>query len=177
MKIIDLNKMRQTYNYDCGAKALQSVMAFYGLDVREEELMDKLKTRESDGTKIKNMVSVAEDYDFKVDHGKMTLELLKKFVTSGSPVIVLLQAWSEKDMSLEDWKNDWEDGHYVAVIGVENGLIVFEDPSSVKRTWLKEEEFLARWHDVDSNSDKKFVNYGIVLHGAKPENDEYEHMD
>lgn len=176
MKIIDLNTMRQTYTFDCGAKALQSVLAFYGVDVREEDLLKKLKTTE-DGTKVRKVISVAESYGFEVKHGKITLDILKKIIKLGVPVIVLLQAWSETKKSLEEWKDDWEDGHYVVVIGAENGKIVFEDPSSVKRTWLTDEEFIARWHDIDSDSDEKFVNYAIVVYGKKPETDSYEHMD
>jgi predicted double-glycine peptidase len=41
--MIDLPGGRQTFDFDCGAKALQLVMAYYGLDVREDELMEELK--------------------------------------------------------------------------------------------------------------------------------------
>jgi len=39
MKILDFPELRQTFNYDCGAKALQSVLAYYGIDIREEEII------------------------------------------------------------------------------------------------------------------------------------------
>ena len=42
--MIDLHIGRQTYDFDCGAKALQTVMAYYGVDVREDELMETLGT-------------------------------------------------------------------------------------------------------------------------------------
>jgi predicted double-glycine peptidase len=34
--MIELPSGRQTFDFDCGAKALQLVMAYYGVDVREE---------------------------------------------------------------------------------------------------------------------------------------------
>ena len=57
--MIDLPTGRQTYDFDCGAKALQIVMAYYGIDVRENELMEELKC-DSDGVPVRNMISVAE---------------------------------------------------------------------------------------------------------------------
>jgi len=57
--MIDLPTGRQTYDFDCGAKALQIVMAYYGIDVREDELMEELKC-DSDGVPVRNMISVAE---------------------------------------------------------------------------------------------------------------------
>jgi len=38
---------------------LQIVMAYYGIDVRENELMEELKC-DSDGVPVRNMISVAE---------------------------------------------------------------------------------------------------------------------
>jgi predicted double-glycine peptidase len=57
--MMDLPTGRQTYDFDCGAKALQIVMAYYGIDVRENELMEELKC-DSDGVPVRNMISVAE---------------------------------------------------------------------------------------------------------------------
>lgn len=49
--MIDLPTGRQTYDFDCGAKALQIVMAYYGIDVREDELMEELEC-DSDGVPV-----------------------------------------------------------------------------------------------------------------------------
>ena len=176
MNIINLNEMRQTYDFDCGPKALQTVIAYYGFDIREEKLIKQLGTGD-DGTRVAKMIEVAKRYGFKVKHGTISLSDLKETVNSGYPVIVLVQAWAEKKMSKEDWENDWEDGHYVVVIGAEKERLVFEDPSSIRRTWLTDEEFMTRWHDVDTGSDEKFVNYAIILYGVKSDKRDFEHMD
>ena len=39
--MINLPIGRQTFDFDCGAKALQIVMAYYGVDIREDKLMEK----------------------------------------------------------------------------------------------------------------------------------------
>lgn len=54
MKIIFLPQLRQTYNYDCGAKATESVLAYYGLEVREDLIMKSASTTKN-GTKIKKI--------------------------------------------------------------------------------------------------------------------------
>lgn len=42
--MINLRIGRQTFDFDCGAKALQLVMEYYGIDIREDELLKELKT-------------------------------------------------------------------------------------------------------------------------------------
>jgi predicted double-glycine peptidase len=39
MIVIELPIGRQTFDFDCGAKALQIVMAYYGTDISEGDLM------------------------------------------------------------------------------------------------------------------------------------------
>ena len=59
--MIDLHIGRQTFDFDCGAKALQTVMAYYGVEVREDELMAALGTGEQ-GTPVASMVGVARQH-------------------------------------------------------------------------------------------------------------------
>ena len=177
--IIDLPSGGQTFNFDCGAKALQLVMAYYGLDILEGELMTELKTS-SKGTPIKNMISLAEKHGFEViAQTGVLLETVKDYVNKSIPVIVLVQAWAERYMTLEDWKNDNDDGHYVIVIGYNGSIIVFEDPSSFRKTWLTEEEFAARWHDIDPQTNQRLEHFAMVLLGKEPvpQHKLLEHMD
>jgi uncharacterized protein YvpB len=85
----------------------------------------------------------------------VSLEEVKRYVDENRPVIVLVQAWAERYMTLEDWEKNNENGHYVIVIGHHGYVIVFEDPASFRRTWMTEEQFLARWHNVDSRTQDK----------------------
>jgi predicted double-glycine peptidase len=175
--MINLHIGRQTFDFDCGAKALQTVMAYYGIDIREDELIKELGTGK-DGTRVDKMISVAEARGFFVEARQgWTLREVKRYIDQGHPVIVLLQAWAERYMTLKDWRNDYDDGHYAIVIAHARGVLLFEDPSSFRRTWLREYEFLARWHDLDSGKNLKYEQFGMVLLGKEPMIHAPEHMD
>jgi predicted double-glycine peptidase len=177
--MIELPTGRQTFDFDCGAKALQIVMAYYGIDIAEGELMKELKI-DANGVSVQNMISVSQAKGFKVAaQCGFSLDEAKRLVNGNHPVIVLVQAWAERYMTLEDWKSDNDDGHYVIVFALYGNIIVFEDPSSFHRTWLTEEEFLARWHDVDPRTQQNLEHFGMVLLGKEPVPPQkiIEHMD
>ncbi len=176
--MIDLHSGRQAFDFDCGPKALQAVMAYYGVEVREDELIAALNTTQADGTSVTSMVTVAQKHGFQVNAGSgWTLREVKRMMAAGVPVIILLQAWADRYMTLEDWRNDYEDGHYAIVIGFAKGVLLFEDPASFRRTWLREREFLARWHDRDSKTNETVDHFGMVLMGKEPVLKAFEHMD
>jgi predicted double-glycine peptidase len=177
--LIDLPTGRQSFDFDCGPKALQLVMAYYGLDFAEGELIEELKSS-SEGTPVNNMVAAAEKRGFRVvARTGFTVHEVRDFVTRGTPVIVLVQAWADRYMTLADWKNDNDDGHYVIVIGFEGSDIVFEDPASFRKTWMTEREFRARWHDIDPVANERLDHFAIVLLGREPapSHKSMEHMD
>jgi predicted double-glycine peptidase len=175
--MIDLPSGRQTFDFDCGAKALQLVMAYYGVDVREDELLKALHC-DTEGVSVNSMISVAKDNGFAVSgRSGTTIEEVKQLVDENRPVIVLVQAWAERYMTLEDWWKDVDDGHYVIVIGHVGSIIVFEDPSSFRKTWLTEGEFNARWHDIDPETKEVLDHFAMVLLGKSPDPSPLEHMN
>lgn len=175
--MIDLHIGRQTFDFDCGAKALQTVLAYYGVEIREDELIIELQTGH-DGTPVESMISVAVSKGFHVEAGESwSIHDVKGYVDHGHPVIVILQAWADRYMTLRDWRNDYDDGHYAIVIGHAKGVLLFEDPASFRRTWLREYEFLARWHDMDPKTSRRFEHFAMVLLGRDPVKNTPEHMD
>ena len=177
--MIDLPSGRQSFDFDCGAQALQLVMAYYGFDIREDILIKELKCS-SRGTPLKNMISFAEAHGFQVvAECGVTLNKIKEYVDRKIPVIILVQAWANRYMTQDDWKNDNEDGHYVIVIGYTDSVIVFEDPASFRKTWMTEEELLIRWHDIDPVTKKRLDQFAMVLLGKEPapQHRLMEHMD
>jgi len=166
--LIDLHYGRQAFDFDCGAMALQTVMAYYGVEVRLDELMDNLGTDE-EGTSINSIIRTAQRYGFDVRaRSGWTLKEIKEKIDGGIPVIVLLQAWAERPKTLKQWEQDYGDGHYAILIGHEKGVLLFEDPSSFRRTWLRDREFLARWHDRDEKTGEVFDHFGMMLLGKEP---------
>jgi len=175
MKTITLPQLRQTYSYDCGAKALQSILVYYGIKVREDHIIKSAGTS-INGTSIQGIIKVANKHGLKTDSRQMTINDIKEYIKQNIPVILVLQAWTEKKKV--NWEKDWIDGHYVVAIGYTKDKILFEDPSSFERTYLKYDELQKRWHDVDTDG-KKYVHHGIAIFGKKPKfnRDEVVHMD
>lgn len=175
--MINLRIGRQTFDFDCGAKALQIVMEYYGVEMREDELLKELETSKN-GTDYQSMIALAEKKGFQVfASGGVSLAELKGFIDRGYPVIVILQAWADRYMTLEDWRASFDQGHYAIVVDYQNRIIVFEDPASIRRTWLSEREFLARWHDIDPKTHEKVEHFAMVLMGKQPATRQPEHMD
>jgi uncharacterized protein YvpB len=83
-------------------------------------------------------------------------------------VIVLVQAWADRYLTASEWRRNFDDGHYVVVVGYDEQNLYFEDPASFHRTWLKKKEFLARWHDQDPATGEKLMQAGMVLLGGEP---------
>ncbi len=175
--LINLPTGRQTFDFDCGPKALQLVMAYYGLDIREDRLLRALKT-DLNGTSVDKMVAFARKSGFGVfAECGVSLELVKDFLREGRPVITLVQAWADRTMTLEEWRHEHNSGHYAVLIGCHDNIFVFQDPSSFKRTWMTEAEFLARWHDICPRTGKEYDQFAMTLYGKVPEDVAFEHMD
>ncbi len=176
MQIINLHIVRQTFDYDCGAKALQVVMAYYGLDIREDKLLKELGTG-PEGTRVERMIAAARRRGFDVEaHDRWQLRDLKARLDAGHPAIVLLQAWADRYMTLKDWQQDNHDGHYAVLIGYSKQVLLFEDPSSFRRTWLRITEFMARWHDYDSAAGRQYERFAMLLRGRPPARQAPVHM-
>lgn len=154
---------RQSTNYSCGAAALQAVLAYYGREVREDRLMRELGSDAEQGTSPGAIVRVARSYGLLADlRQSMQIEDLQQLVRDGFPTIVCAQAWREGSQS---WSEDWDDGHYLVVIGVDEERVYFEDPSLLgSRGQILRAEFLSRWHDVEGDG-TRYLQTGIVLRG------------
>jgi len=161
-KIIETPDLRQAYTYTCGASALQTILFYYGEDIREGYLAKELNTTSDWGTEHTSIEKIALKYGLKLDMRKMTADDLKNFIDKKIPVILAIQAWS--DNKKIDYKNDYDDGHYVVAIGYNKKGFIFEDPSSVGRGFLTYEELETRWHDIDK-AGKPLEHLGIAIYG------------
>lgn len=163
MKKLVFPNLRQTFNYDCGAKALQTVFFYYGIDTKENVIMKLARTSKS-GTPILGIEQTIKKYGLRSISKKMTIDELKTFIDKKIPVIVAVQAWSKKKNV--DWKKNFTDGHYVVVIGYDQKKFLFEDPAVMARTFLTYKEFEERWHDKIAG--KKHIQHGIAIFGKNP---------
>jgi ABC-type bacteriocin/lantibiotic exporter with double-glycine peptidase domain len=168
-KLIDFPIFRQVYSWDCGASALQAILAFYGIDEREEVIMNHLETNEETGTTVNSLKNVARNvYNLKcVSKTNMTIQDVKKHIDNDHPIIMLIQAWPEDPKT--DLKVGWDEGHFVICIGYVRDKMIFEDPSSITRTYIEINEFLDRWRDFDidptTGKRKLYRRWGLVFFG------------
>lgn len=162
---LNFPQLRQTFNYDCGVIALQSVMVYYGVELREDVLLKEMGTTKKFGTPVRGLTRVARKHGFSCGVKKMTTQEVIEAIKKKKPVILVLHAWTE--MHRVDWKHDWIDGHYVVAIGYDDKNISFEDPSSFTRTFLSLKELDDRWHDIDAQQ-KTIDHVGIILTKKHP---------
>jgi len=167
-KILDFPNTRQSYDYSCGPGAVQAVMAYYGEDYRESQLIDLLKTDKNDGTYVKDIVKFINSQGLST-HLKqhMTKHELFSYIDKDIPVIVLIQAWGNETDFKNHYKDCWNDGHFVVVIGYTEENIICSDPALFQVGFIPIAEFMDRWHDYDE-ADKKTYQLGLAVYGKKP---------
>lgn len=160
---------RQGHDYTCGVAATQSVLYYYGKEVREDTLAEALGSDPEVGTNYRNIVEYALSEGFNADVQKeMTLEDLKQLIRHKKPVVLLIQAWHGSDPV--DDLTDWEDGHYVVAIGYDSKNVYFMDPSTLGNyTFIPVPEFLNRWHDQDPYTGEFLIHFGIVIEKGQPQ--------
>jgi len=152
---IQLPDVRQPDGYSCGASALMSICAYYGVGPRTiDEFKKELGTNPESGTNYREMVRFARSLglDARAEVG-WTPDQLEAAVAKGHPVIVAIQAYAEDPHIYQDPRRN-EDGHYVVVIGFDRENYYMEDPSLARhRGFLPKSEFLRRWHDDEGTPD------------------------
>lgn len=164
---------RQSANYSCGATALQAVLDYWGIDIEEDELMALLNTSPDYGTDERDIVRVAQQMGLVAEiRDNITLEYLEKSTREGVPVIVDCQSWRGSAYSNRSWADDWYDGHYMVVIGIDENNVYFEDPYMLgRRGFIPRSEFLERWHNPGGTApsyNEKQYHLGIFIRGDKP---------
>jgi len=167
-KLLDVPNLRQSHDYSCGPGCVQAVMAYYGEDFRESELIYLLNTSKDKGTYIKNIVKFLHHQGFSATiQYKMTIDELFSYIDENIPVIVLIQAWGKEADFKNNYKDRWEDGHFVVVVGYTDKNILISDPSIYNTGYIPISEFVDRWHDFDEGSIKTY-RPGIPVSGKKP---------
>ena len=162
---------RQATATYCGVASLQTVMNYWQVyDGRQDVLAELLGTTD-DGTKPENIVSVAQSFNLTASmKNGSALNDLREALSSGVTVILDLQAWTDQENV--NWQEDWEDGHYVVLIGMNEKLIFIMDPSTAATyAYLPISEFLDRWHDYETGPEGemiKYINLAIFINGSTP---------
>jgi uncharacterized protein len=165
-ELLPVPDTRQSTDYSCGASALQAVLMYYGEEYLETDLMKMLGTTH-DGTNPRDIVRVARELDFKAElREHCTFEDIEKSLKEKVPVLISGQAWRDGEDLKKPWKDVWESGHYMVIIGLDDKNVYIEDPSLLgSKGFIPRDEFMERWHDVD---EKKYEQMAIFIKGKKP---------
>src|SRR5258708_808793 len=128
--MIELPDVRQPDGYSCGASALMSICAYYGVGPRTiDDFKAELGTNPERGTNHREMVRFARTLGLDA-WAVMGLdpERLEAAVAKGHPVIVAIQAYAADTKVYQDPRRN-DSGHYVVVIGFDAANYYMEDPS------------------------------------------------
>ena len=131
--LLDIADVRQATPYTCGVASSLAILNYYGIETREDSLAELFGTTEESGTSPQQIVAGFASFGLeailKVD---TSLEDLSANLRDGIPTMVAVQAWLDPYPAV-DWSANWEDGHWVIVIGMDDRNIYFEDPSQIGR--------------------------------------------
>lgn len=163
--------VRQATSYSCGAAALLSTLYYWQVyDGTESSLYERLGTTPQDGTEPSGLVSGAKSLGLEAELKEgLSLADLRASLKKGQTVLLDLQAWRAEG-STASWKDTWEDGHYVVLVGMDQTHLYVMDPSSPGAyAYLPLPEFAERWHDYEDRhgARREFVHTGILISGKK----------
>jgi len=172
--LCDVPDTRQSADYSCGAAALQAVLDYWGMDIEEDKLIKMLKTSHDYGTNEKDIVRVASKMGLKAEFkDNISQEELERSIHEGIPVIVNCQAWRSSRSSNKSWADEWKNGHYMVVIGIDESKVYLEDPYILgSRGYIPRKEFEERWHNQGGKAplyDKKQYHLAIFIKGERPQ--------
>jgi hypothetical protein len=168
-----LTTTRQSTEYSCGAAALQAVLSHWGKDLDEKELIKLLHTSPETGTYVGGIVRVARMLGFQAElHEHITLSELHEALERGESVIVCGQAWRSREESDKSIQEDWEDGHYIVVLGMDEKYVYYQDPFIRRgKGFVTHQKFDESWHNVrgkTTTDTKKQVHLGVFISGTSP---------
>ena len=169
--LLTLPLTRQATTYSCAAAALQSVLFYWQVyDGGETGLYPALETTPKDGTEPPKILEVAKSYGLEASlREHWTVPELREALKRGETVILDIQAWRETGSSTP-WKDDWEDGHYVVLAGMDAENVYLMDPSSAGAyAFMPLAELEDRWHDYEDRHGavRRYDHLGIAIRGKK----------
>jgi len=87
---IDLPPLRQSENFSCGATVVQMIAAYYGKNIRESDLIDKLGITSNSGVKMSKIQSTAKDLGFISEKEKITYDKILEYIENKIPLVLAI---------------------------------------------------------------------------------------
>ena len=125
---------------NCGPTSLRSVLAYYGIERTEAQLIKLCRTDQTTPlpyTTPHNIVAVAEGFGLEAsDQTGCTLVDLEAWMDEGTPVIV---EWDQHDEGVE------KGSHYSTVVQVTNKVVKLQNPEPARIVTLTRKQFEDKW--------------------------------
>jgi predicted double-glycine peptidase len=168
--LIQVPTVRQSMDFSCGAAATLTMLRYWavpGADTLEEAtLYTPLDTTAAQGTEPGPMAALLTGNGLAAEyrHGDVTVAELMRAVDRREPPIVDLQAWRDH---VRPWRDTWDAGHYVVLVGYQGDLLYFADPGTGGYSYLTRDDLEERWHDVAGVLDTRVERMAIFVRGAE----------
>jgi predicted double-glycine peptidase len=169
-RLLEMPDVLQETDYTCGPATMRAVLAFLQRrQVSEKQLARLMKTNSDVGTDPYDLCNAARQLGLWAEtREQMGIDDLDDCVREGVAVIVLFQAWKDPQRP-EAYQEDWADGHYSAVIGVDRDNVYLEDPWVLGRIeTIPRDEFMQRWHGT-RNDDAAVYQLGVLVANQAPD--------
>lgn len=156
--LINLPDSRQSEPYSCGATALQMIMAYYGMNVREQDIIDKMDIKEGSGVKMSNIKKIANEYKFETKQDELTMPDILKNLDKKIPTITAIK------------KKENDEFHFVIIVGKYNNGLILRDPAKFTYGFISFKELNKRGFRSKNNN---FVGL-MIFKNSKPKFSDYE---
>ena len=151
MKNVTLHKQETTYS--CGPASLKMVLAYFGMEKNEGELIELTGAKKEIGCEPDGIVSAAEKLGFEAEYKEYSsLDEIGRLMTDDVMVIV-------------NWFSPEVNGHYSVVVEITDENITLANPTHGAYTTMTHAGFLNHWFELDEYPPKdpcKFYLRGIV---------------
>lgn len=109
------------------------------------------------------MIEVMSQYGLRVwKKTGTTFWDLATALRMGQTVILDIQAWRD-DVNVP-WKDRWEDGHYVVLVGMDRRNFYFMDPSTASGyTYIPAAELMERWRDYEYENGQRVEYHQMAI--------------
>lgn len=165
MIILDFPTSRQDNYCSCGSAAVQSMLAYYGIDEVLDSLSEELKMTD-DGINYKNIIKLLKKRNLDVEYDTMNRKKLKEYIDRKIPVIILIQAYKNNEKQPYTLTS-YKDGHYVTIIGYSTRRFIIEDPSlNNELGYINNKDLDIRWHGLGEDKNEKLNFFGIAVIGT-----------
>jgi uncharacterized protein len=170
--LIRVPKVRQQTDFSCGTAATLALLRYWRVpeyaDVDEAKLYQQLGTTPARGTEpqaIAAFLNAAPGITAEYRHGDVTVGDLERAVDLLQPPVVDLQAWRDHDAP---WRDVWDAGHYVVLVGYDDERLFFMDPSRATPgpyAYLPRAELDERWHDLTGDHNQEVLRMAVFARG------------